>query len=140
MLDGLDRVWQAAEILAGDDGGLRQRLKQARGHLLPALDRPDQWPADLLSIARSIERIIGERNGADPLDTMRLDLARQAAEDILSLAADVSGAFQTVGRIGAVSPANGNGTADCRCSSPGVAGMANGDSGIGVSLAEAPDS
>jgi hypothetical protein len=93
MLDGLHHVWRAAEMLAGEDAGLRDRLKAVRAPLLLALARPDQWPPDLLSVARSVERLVRVRGGADPLDSMGDDLARQVAEDFLSLAFDVQAAF-----------------------------------------------
>jgi hypothetical protein len=93
MLDGLHHVWRAAEILAAGDAGLTERLKQARAPLLLALARPDEWPPDSLSVARSIERIIGERDGIDPPEAMGKDIARQVAEDVLSLAVEVQAAF-----------------------------------------------
>jgi len=93
MLDGLHHVWRAAEILAAGDAGLRERLKAVRAPLRLALAQPDQWPPDLLSVARSIERIIGERGAIDPLEVMGNDLARQVAEDLLSLAVDVQALF-----------------------------------------------
>jgi hypothetical protein len=93
MLDGLHHVWRAAEVLAGGDAGLTERLKEARPHLLRSLARPNQWPPDLLSVARSIERVVREQGGADPLEAMAPDLARQVAEDLLSLAVDVQALF-----------------------------------------------
>jgi hypothetical protein len=93
MLDGLHHVWRAAEALAGQDAGLRERLKEARAALLLALARPNQWPPDLLSVARSIERIVREQGGIDPLESMAPDLARQVAADLLSLAVDVQALF-----------------------------------------------
>ncbi len=93
MLDGLHHVWRAAEILAAGDGRLTERLRQARAPLLLALARPEEWPPDLLSVAHSIERIIRVRGGSDPLEAMGDDLARQAAEDVLSLAVDVQALF-----------------------------------------------
>jgi hypothetical protein len=93
MLDGLHHVWRAAEVLAGQDAGLTKRLKEARAHFLRSLARPDQWPPDLLSVARSIERIVREQGGADPLESLAPDLARQVAEDLLSLAVDVQALF-----------------------------------------------
>jgi hypothetical protein len=94
MLDGLHHVWRAAELLAGGDAGLKERLKAARAQLQLALARPEQWPPDLLLLARDIARILeGHGGGADPLDGMSQELARQVAEDFLSLAADVQGLF-----------------------------------------------
>jgi hypothetical protein len=93
MLDGLHHVWRAAEILAAGDAGLKERLKAVRAPLLLALARPEQWPPDLLSVARSIERTIREQGGIDPLEAMENDLARQVAEDVLSLAVDVQAVF-----------------------------------------------
>ena len=93
MLDGLHHVWRAAEILAGSDAGLTERLKAARAPLLLALARPGQWPPELLSVARSIERIVRDQGGTDPLESMPPSLARQVAEDLLSLAVDVQAVF-----------------------------------------------
>jgi hypothetical protein len=70
MLDGLHHVGRAAEILAGSDAGLTERLKAARAPLLLALARPDQWPPDLLAVASSIERLIRQQGGTDPLESM----------------------------------------------------------------------
>jgi hypothetical protein len=95
MLNGLHHVWRAAEVLAGGDAGLTERLKEARAHFLRSLARPDQWPPDLLSVARSIERIVRERGGIGPLESMAPDLARQVAEDLLALAVDVQALFPT---------------------------------------------
>jgi hypothetical protein len=97
MLDGLHHVWRAAEILAAGDAGLRERLKAVRAPLRLALARPDQWPPDLLSVARSIDRLVGVRGVTDPLDDMATDLARQVAEDVLALAVDVQTVFSRVG-------------------------------------------
>jgi len=72
---------------------MKERLKAVRAPLRLALDRPDQRPPDLLSVARSIERIIGERGAIDPLEGMGKDLARQVAEDLLALAVDVQALF-----------------------------------------------
>jgi hypothetical protein len=93
MLDGLQYVWRAAEILAGGDATLVERLKEARGPLLRALARPNQWPPDLLAVARSLERLVRKQGDVDPLDEMGRDLARQVAEDLLSLAVDVQAVF-----------------------------------------------
>jgi hypothetical protein len=89
MPDGLDHVWRAAEILAGGDMPLRERLKEARGRLALSLTRGEGWPSESLHLARSIERIIRKNGESDPLDTMPADLARQVAEDLLSLAVDL---------------------------------------------------
>jgi hypothetical protein len=89
MLDGLGHVWRAAEILAGADTGLRERLKEARGSFALSLGRAEEWPPEMLPLARSIERIIRATGEGDPLDTMPADLARQVAEDLLSLAVDL---------------------------------------------------
>jgi hypothetical protein len=97
MLDGLHHVWRAAEILAGADTGLRQRLKLARAEFSVALRRAEQWPPELLSVARSLERIIRQDGDTDPLDTLSGALLRQVAEDLLSLAADVAAAFHQSG-------------------------------------------
>jgi hypothetical protein len=47
----------------------------------------------LLAVARSIERLIRQQGGTDPLESMPPNLARQVAEDLLSLAVDVQAAF-----------------------------------------------
>lgn len=94
MLDGLHHVWRAAELLAGADAGLRERLKLARTEFFLSLKRPEQWPAELLPLARSTQRIIQPNGEVDPLDTLCQAMATQVAEDLLSLAADVSSAFE----------------------------------------------
>ena len=104
MLDGLHHVGRAAEILAGSDAGLTERLKAARAPLLLALARPDQWPPDLLAVARSIERLIRQQGGTDPLESMPPGLARQVAEDLLSLAVDVQAAYNRTTSEGTTSP------------------------------------
>ena len=100
MLEGLGHVWRAAEILAGGDAGLRQRLKGARAELGAALRRPEQWPPDLLGVARSLDRLLGGPGEDDPLDTLDAGLAGRVAEDLLSLAVDVLLAFREAGGDG----------------------------------------
>ena len=90
MIDGPDRVWRAAAALAGSDAGLRARLKEARSELTAALRRPHGWPDGLLRQARGIERLLRAGDGPDPIDVLDAGLARQLAEDILGLAADLS--------------------------------------------------
>jgi hypothetical protein len=97
MLDGLQHVWRAAEVLAGADTGLRERLKLARSEFSVALRRAEQWPPELLSVARSLDRIIRLDGKEDPLDSLNGAMARQVAEDLVSLAADVAAAFHQAG-------------------------------------------
>jgi hypothetical protein len=47
----------------------------------------------LLAVARSIGRLIRQQGGTDPLESMPPGMARQVAEDLLSLAVDVQAAF-----------------------------------------------
>jgi hypothetical protein len=89
MPDGLAHVWRAAEILASGDLPLRERLKEARGRLALSLTHGEGWPSESLYLARSIDHIIRKNADSDPLDTMPADLARQVAEDLLSLAVDL---------------------------------------------------
>jgi hypothetical protein len=111
MLYGLHHVWRAAEILAGSDAGLTERLKEARAPLLLALAWPGQWPPELLAVARSIERLIRQQDGTDPLESTPPGMARQVAEDLLSLAVDLQAAFhgarneETAPVPGAIPPA-----------------------------------
>src|SRR5947209_6624790 len=98
MLNGLHHVWRAVEILAGADCGLRGRLQQARTEFVLSLDQPEAWPPELLQIARSIQRILRQDSDSDPLETMDEALARQVAEDLLSLAVDVLAAFSQEGQ------------------------------------------
>lgn len=104
MIDGLHGVWRAAEMLAGGESGLRTRLKAARVPLTSALRHPDVWPAGLLHQARSIERLLREEPTCDPLDVLDPGLARQLAEDILALAADVAH-YAEGKRLGGTPPA-----------------------------------
>jgi hypothetical protein len=93
MLKGLDRVWRAAEILAGSEAGVKDRLKLARTELSAALEHPNEWPREQLYVAISLDRLIRVRGDVDPLDAMDAQGAGLLAEDILSLAADVQIAF-----------------------------------------------
>lgn len=93
MLKGLDRVWRAAEILAGSEAGVKERLKLARTELTAALEHPNEWPREQLYVAISLDRLIRLRGDVDPLDAMDAQAAGLLAEDILSLAADVQIAF-----------------------------------------------
>ena len=68
-------------------------MKLARTEFLVALEQPDQWPPDLLSVARSIERILRRGDDSDPVEGMNQALAQQVAEDLLALAVDVLAAF-----------------------------------------------
>lgn len=93
MLKGLDRVWRAAEILAGSEAGVKDRLRLARAELTAALDHPNEWPREQLYVAISLDRLIRLRGDVDPLDAMDAQTAGLLAEDFLSLAADVQIAF-----------------------------------------------
>ena len=93
MLKGLDRVWRAAEVLAGSEAGVKDRLKLARAELTAALEHPNEWPREQLYVAISLDRLIRVRGDVDPLDAMDAQAAGMLAEDILSLAADVQIAF-----------------------------------------------
>src|SRR5947209_7410263 len=88
MLDGLDHVWKSAQILAGRDAMLKARLKEAAGEFFVSRVQPDEWPKDLLERAR---RLSGKLQGIDGMDDAT---ARQVAEELLALAADVNAAFQ----------------------------------------------
>lgn len=79
---------------SGIDLPLRDRLKMARAELFFSLKQPNQWPTDLLPIARSLERLLQIKEGVDSIEVMGGDLASQVAEDVLSLAVDVAAAFE----------------------------------------------
>ena len=104
MPDGLAHVWRAAEILAGGDLPLRERLKEARGRFALALTRGEGWPSESLHFARSIDRIIRKNGESDPLDTLPADLARQVAEDLLSLAVDLLLEYRAESKNAAAAP------------------------------------
>lgn len=93
MLKGLDRVWRAAEILAGSEAGVKERLKLARAELTAALEHPNEWPREELYVAISLDRLIRVRGDMDPIEAMDAQGAGLLAEDLLSLAADVQIAF-----------------------------------------------
>jgi hypothetical protein len=93
MLKGLDRVWRAAEMLAGSEAGVKERLKLARAELNAALEHPNEWPREQLYVAISLDRLIRIRGDVDPIDAMDAQGAGLLAEDLLSLAADVQIAF-----------------------------------------------
>jgi len=88
MLDGLDHVWKAAQILASRDALLKDRLKEAAGEFALALLQPEEWPTQLLTQAHSLREQLKGVDGLEPTT------ARQVAEELLSLAADVRDALK----------------------------------------------
>ncbi len=92
MLDGLDHVWKAAQILAGRDAMLKDRLREASAEFFVSLMQPDEWPNDLLGKAQNLSTKLKSIDGMDNR------AARQIAEELLALAADVYAAFQEENR------------------------------------------
>lgn len=88
MLDGLEHVWKAAQILASKDALLKDRLKEAAGEFAVALLHPEEWPRVLLTQAHSLREQLKEVDGMEP------SRARQAAEELLALAADIRDALK----------------------------------------------
>jgi len=88
MLDGLDHVWKAAQILASRDALLKGRLKEAAGELALALLQPEEWPTRLLTRGRCLREQLKGVDGLEPAT------ARQVAAELLSLAADVRDALK----------------------------------------------
>jgi len=97
VFGGLDHVWKAAQVLAGPGASLevefhlaipslKVRLKEAASEFHVAMMQPDQWPKDLLDRAKSLD---GKLQRIDGMDAAA---ARQTAEELLSLAADIQAA------------------------------------------------
>jgi hypothetical protein len=83
MLDGLDHVWKAAQILVGD-GSLKERLKRAGPEFIVSTVQQDQWPDDLKEAALNLRaRFVQDIDSLDPRK------AEQLAHDLLDLAGDV---------------------------------------------------
>jgi hypothetical protein len=57
MLDGLDHVRKAAEILVNRDGLLKERLEQAAGEFGVSLMQPNEGPQRLLPVASAFPRM-----------------------------------------------------------------------------------
>ena len=88
MLDGLEHVLKAAEILAASDSLLRERLKKATGEFTVSLLQPEQWPDDLLPKAKEL------RDRLKDIDSLNDREAKKLAEDLLSLAIEVQIAYR----------------------------------------------
>ena len=84
MFQGLEHVWKAAQILAGQNAMLKDRLTEALGEFVASTAHPDEWPADLWPKASSL------RSKLQDIDGMQVGMATQVAEDLLSLAFDVA--------------------------------------------------
>src|SRR5205823_1143430 len=54
MLDGLDHVWKALQILACEDDLLKNRLVKAAAEFQVSLLQPGEWPKHLLGKAQSL--------------------------------------------------------------------------------------
>ena len=103
MFQGLDHVYQAVRVFAVRNARINQRLFEAADQFSRALDRPDQWPGDLLGRAAAIHQKLtargkpGERKpGEGRIDTtiagMDVSVAEQLAGEMLDLAMDIRAA------------------------------------------------
>ena len=93
MYQGLDHVSKAVEILARRNAMLNQRLYEAAYEFAAALRRPDQWPADLLEKARSVQQKLTAKGRIDKtIGGMDVSAASQIAKEIFDLSVAISAA------------------------------------------------
>ncbi len=91
MFQGLDHVSRAVRILVGRNAMLNQRLYEAAREFSLALQRPDQWPRDLLEKARSVENKLTARGRIDKtINAMDVSVAGEIAQEMYSLAMAVN--------------------------------------------------
>jgi hypothetical protein len=89
MLDGLDHVGKAAQILASENAFLKDRLKKAAGEFFVSMVQPGEWPCDLRVKAERLDRKLQN------IENMDDPTARQVAGELLDLSFDVACAFRT---------------------------------------------
>jgi len=93
MFQGLDHVSRALRILVGRNAMLNQRLYEAAREFSVALERPDQWPADLLDDARSVHRELTSKGSIDAtINGMDVSVAGQIAQQLCTLVLAVNSA------------------------------------------------
>jgi hypothetical protein len=90
MFNGLEHVWQAAEILVGRDSKLKERLCDAVSEFSVALLQPEQWPPEMYETARSYrDRLAARGNFEVTISNMEAADVNRAAIDLLALASDI---------------------------------------------------
>lgn len=93
MFQGLDHVYQAVRVLAVRNARINQRLFEAADQFSRAMDRPDQWPGDLLGRATDIHQKLTARGKIDTtIAGMDVSVAEQLAGEMLDLAMDIRAA------------------------------------------------
>ena len=93
MFQGLDHVSNAVQILASRNAMLNQRLYEAANEFEAALNRPDQWPVDLLERARDVQRKLSAKGQIEEtVNGMDVSTASQIAGELLDLSVAISAA------------------------------------------------
>jgi hypothetical protein len=93
MFQGLDHVYQAVRVLAVRNARINQRLFEAADQFSRAMDRPDQWPGDLLGRAAAIHQKLTARGKIDTtIAGMDVSVAERLAGEMLDLAMDIRAA------------------------------------------------
>jgi len=87
MLEQLDHVHQAVQLLVGRNVRLEERFPEAAQEFVSALHRCDQWPKDVVEKARAIERKLTARGSIEAtIDEMDAAAIEEIADAILDIA------------------------------------------------------
>ncbi len=91
MSKGLDRILHGAvRTLVCRNTTLHQRLYEASKEFSAALERREQWPADLLREAERIEaKLTAEGKMEETICAMDTPVAAEVAEEIVQLATEI---------------------------------------------------
>lgn len=85
---GHHRVWKAAQLLASQEGTLKERLQSASTELTGSLLQPEDWPDALWAQAQALAEKLKRVEQMEPA------AAEQAAEQMLELVAEARLAFE----------------------------------------------
>ena len=89
MLNGLEHVGKAIDLLTLSEGTLGERLHLAMREFRLSLSRHDQWPADLLPLAVELDR----EYATCPTPELDWQRARKIAEHLMMLADSITVLF-----------------------------------------------
>jgi len=91
MFQAFDHLNRAVRILIGRNAMLNERLYEAAREFSLALQRPEQWPNDLLENARIIEKKLTARGRIDAtVNGMDVSVADEIAQELYALAVAAS--------------------------------------------------
>ena len=93
MLNGLEYVGRAIDLLTLSEGTLAERLRLAMPEFRRSLARPDEWPEDLLPLAEELDHEFSAAQASDDHQ-----LARKFAEHLMMLGDSVTVVFNEEAR------------------------------------------